>query len=889
MRSRVHHAITFALSLSLGLDVAFALGARTAHAQPAPAPAPAPKLTKPPKLVTFVDAPYPDEEKARGRTATVVLRLTISASGAVDDAAVTESAGAAFDSAAVGAARRFVFEPAEIDGKPSPIKILYKYEFTLKAETPTTAIFDGVVKDRASQKPLPDVTLTLDSGETATTDAQGRFHFDALAPGRHVVTLAGAGLTAVRTEETFEAGKRLDAAYDVQKADPAAAAGDGDDLEIVVTAPSLDKHVVATEVSADEGKRLPGTQGDVLKVIESMPGVARSQVGSGQLVVWGAAPDDTRVYVDGVRLPRLYHGGGLRSVVATELVDSVSLAPGGYGAAYGRGLGGLVTVRTKRLAEDSLHAGAAVDLLDASANVRAPLGKNVRVAIAGRRSHLHSVVEPLTDDAEESFFAIPRYYDGQARIAFDLGAHERIDVTAMLSGDRVERNVANVDPILAKRDLRETSFQRIYARWERETANGAVSVVPWVGFDENRIANRFGDVPAELYTRSTSYGLRASWRGKAADLLVVTVGVDAEVNDVRVSQSGSLVNPPREGDVRVFGQIPRDRVNSDGFKVLGAGLAPYGELDLALFRGRVHVIPGLRFDPYVVTVSRKTPVEGETPSVGAFRENAALEPRLAVEWAVTDRLNVRTAYGRYHQSPTPSDLSAVFGNPLLPTAAADHALLSSAVKVFPKTSFEATAFHTWQSDLAMRNPAASPLLAEALLPIGAGRSYGVQMLLRQGLAAGISGWISYAIVKSERRDAEGLDYRPSDFDQSHVLTALASWDLGKGFEIGARVRFATGLPRTPVARALYSARRDIYEPVFGPKNSDRIPSFFQTDVRASKRFALPAKSELEVYLEVQNVTNRSNPEEIVYSSSYADRGYITGPPVLPVVGARWSL
>jgi len=854
------------------------------------APAPAPKLTKPPKLVTFVDAPYPEEEKSKGRTAVVVLRLTISATGTVDDAAVAESAGAAFDAAAIAAARRFMFEPAEIDGKPAPIKLLYKYEFTLKAETPTTAVFDGVVRDRASQRPLANVTLTIDTGATATTDAEGRFHFDGVAPGKHVVTLAGESLTAVRTEETFEPGKRLDASYDVQKADPAAATtADGDDLEIVVTAPALDKHVVATEVSADEGKRLPGTQGDVLKVIESMPGVARSQVGSGQLVVWGAAPDDTRVYVDGVRLPRLYHGGGLRSVVATELVDTVSLAPGGYGAAYGRGLGGLVTVRTKRLGEDALHAGAAVDLLDAAANVRAPLGKGVRIAIAGRRSHLHSFVEPFTNEAEESFFAIPRYYDGQARASFELGPHERIDVTGMLSGDRVERNVANVDPILAKRDLRDSSFQRIYARYERETERGAISVVPWVGFDSNRVANRFGDVPAELLTKTTSYGLRASWRGKAADFLAVTVGVDAEVNDVRVAQSGSLVNPPREGDVRVFGQVPRDRVNGGGFKVLSAGLAPYGELDIALFRGRVHVSPGLRFDPYVVSVSRKTPVEGETPSIGSFRENAALEPRLAIEWAATDRLNVRTAYGRYHQSPTPSDLSAVFGNPLLPTAAADHALLSSAVKVFPKTTFEATAFHTWQSELAMRNPAASPLLAEALLPIGAGRSYGVQMLLRQSLASGISGWISYAIVKSERRDAEGLDYRPSDFDQSHVLTALASWDLGKGFEVGARVRFATGLPRTPVLRALYDTRRDIYEPVFGAKNSDRIPSFFQADVRASKRFALPAKSELEVYLDVQNFTNRSNPEEIVYSSSYADRGYITGLPILPVLGARWSL
>ena len=42
----------------------------------------------------------------------------------------------------------------------------------------------------------------------------------------------------------------------------------------------------------------------------------------------------------------------------------------------------------------------------------------------------------------------------------------------------------------------------------------------------------------------------------------------------------------------------------------------------------------------------------------------------------------------------------------------------------------------------------------------------------------------------------------------------------------------------------------------------------------------------EVYLDVQNVTDRSNPEEIVYDYSYTKKAYITGLPTLPVAGAR---
>lgn len=303
-----------ARSLSIVAAAALAILAPSpAAAQPGAPPAIAPKLTRPPKLVTFVEALYPEAERASGKTATVVLQIAISATGAVDRAAVTESGGPSFDAAAIAAVQRFVFEPAEIDGKPAPIKILYRYEFTLRAEVPTTGVFDGVVRSRKSKRPLAGVTVLLDSGQRATTDAAGHFHVDVVTPGKHALALEGEKLTALRTEETFEAGKRLDVTYDVEEREEAAKEGEGDDLEIVITAPPIRKQVVSTEVSAEQGRRVPGAQGDVLRVVENLPGVARSTVGSGALVVWGASPEDTRVYVDGVRVPRLYHDGDDRS------------------------------------------------------------------------------------------------------------------------------------------------------------------------------------------------------------------------------------------------------------------------------------------------------------------------------------------------------------------------------------------------------------------------------------------------------------------------------------------------------------------------------------------------------------------------------------------------
>src|SRR4051812_44311088 len=86
-----------------------------------------PTLTKPPKLVKFVEAPYPEAEKTAGRTASVTLEIAVNASGTVDTVAVVASAGPAFDSAALEAVKQFVFDPAEIDNKPAPVKLTYRY------------------------------------------------------------------------------------------------------------------------------------------------------------------------------------------------------------------------------------------------------------------------------------------------------------------------------------------------------------------------------------------------------------------------------------------------------------------------------------------------------------------------------------------------------------------------------------------------------------------------------------------------------------------------------------------------------------------------------------------------------------------------------------------
>jgi TonB family protein len=851
------------------------------------------KTVTPPRLTRFADAVYPEAERAIGTgSVAVLLEISIGVDGKVVDVTVAQSAGAAFDDAAVAAARQFEFEPAQVDGIAVPVRIQYRYDMApptpAAAPPPATAEFVGVVRNRKSGQPLPQVTVELD-GVTTTTDALGRFQFADVAPGTHSIMLSGQGFAPTGTEETLVAGQRYDATYEVEPQADEFAGAQQVDLEVVIVDVPVQRSIASTSVSAEQGSRVAGTGGDVIKVVENLPGVARSSVGSSALVVWGSGAGDTRVYVDDVHIPMLYHEGGFRSVIHSDLVQRVELEPGGYGAAHGRGLGGLVTVGLKPLEDDRYHGSIAGDAIDAAASVRGPIGHDVHFAAAVRRSHLDWVLARATSKDVGEIVPIPRYWDGQLRAAWTPREGEKLELGGLLSSDHISRSVVEADPSDTKRDSKDTGFQRVYLRYERHLQDGGtVIATPFFGLNHSRVASAFGAIPAALDSDAKVYGLRTAWSGHPAELIELGAGIDAEVMTTTLRRSGAVTSPPREGDIHVFGQAPSDQINADDWTTTVAGIAPFVQGDVSLAGGSVHLVPGMRVEPSLVRSSRRTPAQADLPALGTERQDTHLEPRFAARWALTDSIGVRGAVGLYHQPPLAEDLSAVFGNPTLGPARAMQYLGGANVRFSQAISLEVTGFFSQQNDLVTRSPLPTPVQAQALIEDGRGRAYGGQVLLRHELTGRFFGWLSYSLVRSQRTDGGSKTYRLFDFDQTHVLTALGSYDLGAGFEVGVRFRYSTGYPRTPVLQAVYDSRTDSFQPLFGVHNGLRIPAFYELDARVSKRFSFGGDANLELYLDVQNMTDHRNPEEIVYNFDYSKKSYITGLPVLPVLGGKLS-
>jgi TonB family protein len=848
------------------------------------------QLTKPPKLVRFAKA---DVANVAGLSGAVRLRLVIDERGGVEDVELLESAGELPDQAAMAAARAFLFEPGEIDNAPAKVAIEYRYEF---ADKQPTGGLRGQIRERSDGRPLPGVRVRLGNGESTVTDADGKFEFAGLTAGEVSISISAASVPETLTEETIELGRVLSVEYTLEahvSKPNAPADAERDDFEVVVQLPKLQKQVVSTEIASEQARRVAGTSGDVVRVVENMPGVARVSAGSNQLVVWGAAPGDTRTYVEGVRIPMLYHSGGLRSVFLPGDVKNVELVPGGYGPSYGRGVGGIVAVTLTPLkatddqGSKGWHGSVAADFIDAAAETTTDIGANTRVALSARHSYLDRLM-PLVTSGVSDLYPIPRYSDVMLRLGYRLGPDSTLHAGMLYTNDSVRRSMRNVDPRLDRRQEQETSFGRAFATLVTRSSSGATTrLVPWVGFDSNRLSNVFSGVTTYLDASTAWIGLRAHHENPVNGWLNVNVGMDLELADSRLSRAGAMTLPSREGDVRTFGQSPSDQVSRDHWNVQFGSAAAYSDFDLHTLSGKLHVVPGIRFDPYVIAVDKRVPLEGDNPPRGLFQKSIGIEPRLSLRYSVDARVTFKMGVGRYHQPPAPEDLSATFGNPKLGPAGSTHLLGGVTTQLTERLSIDATAFRTWSDTMTVRNPASSPLAGEALVATGGGRSLGAQFLLRKELAARWFGWVAYSIVRSERRSGPDASWRLSDFDQTHSLTAVVSYDIGYGFDIGGRARVASGFPRTNVVGAYYDSRRDQYQPLFGEQNTTRVPMFFQLDMRLTKQFKSRA-GEVDVYLDVQNVTNRKNAEEITYSADYGQKRSITGLPLLPILGASFK-
>jgi hypothetical protein len=730
----------------------------------------------------------------------------------------------------------------------------------------------GRLREKGTRNPLKDAEVSVIARPAnapeapavlaGVTDEDGRFVVKA-EPGvaLRVIVADAAHAPCIRDLDASKVSES--APFDL---DCVVAKRAGASYETTVRAPPPTQAVTRYTLQQPELTSVPGTFGDPLRVVQNLPGVARTPFGLGLLVIRGAAPEDSGIFVEGHRIPLLYHFLGGPSVLTPRLIKDIDFYPGNFGVKYGRATAGIIDIGITTEATPRLHGQAEISFWDSSAYVEGPVGKGWTGSISARRSNIDALLRLAAPSSTTT--VSPVYWDYQAGVHKDF-AGGRLAFFAFGSDDTLK--IVSKDPSTGNLALdTETLFHKLIGIWTAQSHGWVNRLSPAYGYEKLT----FGAGQVGINQSQHAIELRDELSRQLGPHVVWRLGFDGEDYIQHL-----FVNVPLAMNTRLYGDSqPMLVPTTIPLDALGAAL--YTDATIEPGAG-LTITPGLRGDYFrYVDQNRFT-----------------FDPRLVVRWAVTPKQTFKGGVGIFHRMQDPQLLDPKYGTPGLPPIWADQYSLGFVRQLTDKISLDTTFYYLRRHDEAV------PVVG-GFAPTGRGRSYGMELILKHAFTERFFGWIAYSLSRAEQTvytvngpstsnmgmgtlqmpGAQSVTWYPTDFDQTHNLIAIGSYAF-HAWRFGTRFRLVTGNPETPVFEGPYDADSGMYACRQGPTNSARKPTFNQLDLRAERTWTFNAWS-LGAYLDIQNVYNAQNPEFTI--PDYRCRGSIPvrGIPFFPILGIR---
>ncbi|MGB7569019.1 MAG: TonB-dependent receptor [Chitinivibrionales bacterium] len=864
-----------------------------------------PPIEKMPELITFVKAQYPADLVKKGVEGTVVLDIIVNDSGRVDSVAVVKGIDPRLDSSAAKAARSFMFSPAIAGGKPVAVLMEYAYHFTIAeaaAEIAPVVNLTGKLFERGTRAPIANATIVVNFPDTAsdpsikvpfaaylkkiggfsgqyfqegavvtTTDSLGTFKFKSLPAGPVSIKAVVPDYENFSDTLHIKRGVATDVVYRLQRI----AYGDN---EVVVYGKEEKKEVAQRTLTLQEVQNIPGLGGDAVKVIETLPGVARVSIISSDIIVRGSASGDTKYYLDGIMIPQLFHFGGIKSTYNSDALASVDLYPGGFNVEYGDAVGGTVEIKGRPAKTDRWHADLDMNLIDASALFEGPINPQLSLLTTFRRSYIADVLTFAIKKIGINipFTVAPYYWDNVTRLDYHPSKNTTMFLTFFASDDELKFIVQNV---------RGGSTEVSDAEDQLSESNAFKTLL--YGYDQTISGSLQNALRLALTNTSMSQNI---------------FSFDRDQRDIYGSYVRDQLSYMRSDRLKLMGGVDvSPNLAKYGVAVLGqnGAIASNGQLwisDLALYAKaeykpveKVTLIPGARYDYY-------TDIHQGEPSL-----------RLTARYDYIPGHAIKGSIGTYSQDPQPvgQAVDPVFGNPNLPPTLGTQSVLGYEYKITDLINLDVQGYYNTQTDIPDQTDSLVPITHKSLnfLPVEKGRMYGLELLLKHNQGKHFFGWVSYSLSKSLRNSPipYSRSFNPdtwdpnswylNSLDQTNNLQIIGSWKLPWAFEAGFRYQYTTGNPITPNLGYTEHISQDNmetghYDQLSGAPRSDRMGPYNQLDCRIARKFTYD-KWIFTAYIDVQDVSYfwYNSPSTYEYSYDGFERQTIGGI-IIPSFGLK---
>ena len=642
-------------------------------------------------------------------------------------------------------------------------------------------------------------------------------------------------------------------------------------LDEVVVQSKLFKKSIESPISRQslgiaEIERNPGGNRDVLKVIQSLPGVASNPGFRNDIIIRGGSPVENKFYLDCIEVPVINHfqtqgsTGGPVGIINADLIRNVDFYSSAFQSNRGNALSSVIEFTQKDGNPEKINTRATLGTSDAGITLEGPINDKTTFIASFRQSYLQFLFKLI------KLPFLPTYNDFQFKVKHQLSANSEISLIGLGAIDKfrlnesVNKNVTDEETI--KRNRYILSFVPVQEQWNYTVGASykhyAGNSMQQVVVSRNELSNN-----AKKYFNNTT---------NASDLLLDYTSKETE-NKFRFENTSTSANNYKLSlgfgleQAKYTNATFQKIANSEGVSEVNFSselamfkYAVFGQISKKYFNSKLGTSLGFRMDGTDYNVEMQNPL------------NQFL-PRVSLAYELTNKLIINASAGMYSQLPTYTILgyrdtenNLVNKNNGLKYLQANH--LVSGFEYAPNSSSKISVegfYKTYKNyPFSIRNQISLANLGadfgvvgnEEVTSTSEGRAYGFEFFSQKKSYSGLYGILSYTFVISEFKDNLN-NYIPSTWDNKHLLTVTGGKKLKRNWEIGGKFRLVGGRPYTPydIDASSEIANYDVSNQGildFSQLNTERFKTYSQLDLRIDKTWFWK-KFSLNFYVDVQNV------------------------------------
>jgi outer membrane receptor for ferrienterochelin and colicin len=721
------------------------------------------------------------------------------------------------------------------------------------------ARIDGRVIDATNNEPLPFANVVVKGSSIgATTDFDGKFSITGLEPGFITLEATYVGYRNQSSAEILLSNvKPSYVEISMQSAGVALA-------EVEVRANPF----MRTEESPLSMQRLglseietnPGSNRDISRVIQSLPGVGSTPSFRNDIIIRGGGPSETSFYLDGIEIPTINHfatqgsSGGAVGILNADFISSVDFYAGAFPASRGDALSGVFEFVQTEGNKEKNRFRASVGASELSLTADGPVGEKSSYILSVRRSYLQFLFDVI------GLPFLPTFNDYQLKWKTRFDKNNELTIVSIGALDQFKLNLGIKNPTEDQEYI--LTFLPVNEQWSY--AIGAV----YKHFKPNSFQTL---VVSRNMLNNTSYKYPNNDESRPRSLDYVSREIENKIrfeNNIRFgdykfvytlgSEFAKYENSTLQ-QLYVGNDLIQIDYNSalDLFKFAGSA-----QLSRTLLNERLTVSAGVRTDFNTYSASMLNPLD-------------QLSPRISASYVLTEKWALTGSIGRFYQLPAYTTLGfrnndgdLVNKDNELKYIGANHYI--GGLQFIPREDvfFSLEVFRkdynnypfSVRDSISLANAGADfgVLGAEEVTSTSTGRAYGFEVLNRTKLRNGFNMILTYTFVNSEFSNRDG-DLIPSSWDFRHILVMTATKSFKRNWIAGLKWRFDGGLPYTPYdleTSALVPAWDALGGPYFdfNRLNQERYSPYHQLDLRVDKKYFFD-KWSLMLYIDIQNVYN----------------------------------